>query len=88
MSDSKICSRDPRASDFCNERHGALERALDLAAKNQDLKISHLEQAVEGLSKFRDAHEGKASQASVYVAWALSAIGILIALFGLFRRPV
>ena len=77
---------DARGTDFCNERHAALKTALELAAKNQDLKISHLEKDVEEWKRFKAAHEAKASQASVAVAYVLAVIGILVGVIGLLRQ--
>ena len=67
MSDGK----DARGSEFCNERHAALEKALELAAKTQDLRMAHLEASVRDF---------KAFMVTQVVAWLLAGVSIAIAL--------
>ena len=71
--------------EYFNTKLDNVDKASGLAAKTVDFKLSQLSGEVSELRTFKDRLEGKASAQSVYIAYALSLVGLVIGVISLLR---
>ena len=72
--------------EYFEARFEAMDKALALSQEALSSRLEHINDGIEELKKYKATMEGKASQSSVTVAYLVSAIGILIAIIGLFAH--
>ncbi|MBA4420259.1 MAG: hypothetical protein C0391_03855 [Anaerolinea sp.] len=64
--------------------HGA-KKASALAARSIEIRVNLMTEEIKILRSSKDKLEGKASQNQVFIAYAISIVGLVIGLIGIFK---